>query len=57
MLVGQASLIFFLYVGCEVATGGYLFTYAVEKMKMTDPQGDFLTSAYWGMLAVGFQDS
>lgn len=53
MLIGLGATILFFYVGCEVATGGYLYTYAVDGMEMSGSAGDYITSVYWGMLAVG----
>jgi len=52
-LIMYCGTFLFLYVGCEVGMGGYIFTYAVEKMKMTESLADYLTSAYWGSFAVG----
>ncbi len=52
-LVALIVLFFFLYVGSEVAFGGWIFTYAVELKIATETVAAYLTSAFWGALTVG----
>jgi MFS transporter, FHS family, Na+ dependent glucose transporter 1 len=52
-LVALIVLFFFLYVGSEVAFGGWIFTYAVELKIATTTVAAYLTSAFWGALTVG----
>lgn len=48
-------LFFMLYVGLEVAYGGYLYTFVVQNcvLHFTPANGAFITSVYWGMFAFG----
>lgn len=52
-LVALIFLFFFLYVGAEVAFGGWVFTYAVTLELSNETMAAYLTSAFWGMLTVG----
>ncbi|CAH3113173.1 unnamed protein product [Pocillopora meandrina] len=56
------SFLVFLYDGMQVkhfsivlgSYGGYVYTYAVKSsLRMTSAQGAFLTSVFWGSLALG----
>jgi FHS family Na+ dependent glucose MFS transporter 1 len=52
-LVALIVLFFFLYVGAEVAFGGWIYTYAVELEITTEATAAYLTSAFWGALTIG----
>jgi fucose permease len=52
-LVFALSLIFFLYVGAEGSVGGWIYTYTVTLFEGTELSAGYLTSAFWGALAVG----
>jgi FHS family Na+ dependent glucose MFS transporter 1 len=52
-LVALIVLFFFLYVGAEVAFGGWIYTYAVELKITTEATAAYLTAAFWGALTVG----
>ncbi|MEW5959604.1 MAG: MFS transporter [Chloroflexota bacterium] len=52
-LVALIVLFFFLYVGAEVAFGGWIFTYALELKVAGAAIAAYLTSAFWGALTVG----
>jgi FHS family Na+ dependent glucose MFS transporter 1 len=52
-LVALIVLFFFLYVGAEVAFGGWIFTYAVELNIATEAVAAYLTSGFWGALTIG----
>jgi FHS family Na+ dependent glucose MFS transporter 1 len=52
-LVALIVLFFFLYVGAEVAFGGWIYTYAVGLKITTEAAAAYLTSAFWGALTVG----
>lgn len=52
-LVALIVLFFFLYVGSEVAFGGWIFTYAVKLKIATETVAAYLNSAFWGGLTVG----
>ncbi|XP_068714835.1 major facilitator superfamily domain-containing protein 4A-like isoform X2 [Montipora foliosa] len=48
------SFLVFLYDGMQGSYGGYVYTYAVKSpLSMTSAQGAFLTSVFWGSLALG----
>ncbi|XP_078343713.1 major facilitator superfamily domain-containing protein 4A-like isoform X2 [Oculina patagonica] len=48
------SFLVFLYDGMQGSYGGYVYTYAVKSpLHMTSAQGAFLTSVFWGSLALG----
>lgn len=51
-LVVIAACIMFVYVGTEIGEGSYIFTYSVLYAGFTEAQGHYLTSAFWGSLAV-----
>jgi len=53
LLVGLIVFFFFLYVGAEVAFGGWVFTYATTLNLTTPTIARYLTSAFWGMLTIG----
>jgi FHS family Na+ dependent glucose MFS transporter 1 len=53
LLVALIVCFFFLYVGAEVAFGGWIFTYAVTLALTAKTFAAYLTSAFWGMLTVG----
>jgi FHS family Na+ dependent glucose MFS transporter 1 len=45
----------FVYVGTETTYGAFILTYSVKLLPHTfsEAQGQFLTAAYWGSMAVG----
>jgi len=52
-IVVLISLLLMLYVGAEVAFGGWIYTYAVA-LDLTDATtAAYLTSAFWGALMLG----
>jgi len=51
--VALGAAFFFVYTGAESATGGWIYTYAVRSGLATDSAGAFLTSTFWGSLAIG----
>lgn len=53
LTLGLIALLFFLYVGAEVAFGGWVYTYAVTLRLGSVTSAAFLTSTFWGMLTVG----
>jgi FHS family Na+ dependent glucose MFS transporter 1 len=53
ILVGLIMLFLFLYVGAEIAFGGWIFTFAVRSVKVDEPTAAYLTSAFWGAFTVG----
>jgi FHS family Na+ dependent glucose MFS transporter 1 len=42
-----------VYVGSEVAFGGYVLTYSHLRLGFEEAQGQFVTAVYWGALAGG----
>jgi MFS transporter, FHS family, Na+ dependent glucose transporter 1 len=53
LLIGLISLFAFLYVGAEVAFGGWVFTYATALQLGTETVAAYLTSGFWGALTAG----
>jgi len=53
LLVVLISLIFMLYVGAEVAFGGWVYSYALAVGVGDVASAAYLTSAFWGALMVG----
>ena len=53
LLVVLMVLLLFIYVGAELAFGGWIFTYAVARKLTTETAGAYLTSAFWGALTLG----
>ncbi len=53
LLVVLMVLLLILYVGGELAFGGWIFTYAVARNLTTATLAAYLTSAFWGALTVG----
>lgn len=52
-IVSLFSIFLLLYVGLEVAYGGYIFTFGrTIKEKMSKDNATFLTSAFWGSFAL-----
>ncbi|XP_048584285.1 major facilitator superfamily domain-containing protein 4A isoform X2 [Nematostella vectensis] len=48
------SFLVFLYDGMQGSYGGYVYTYAVKSsLQMSPAEGAFLTSVFWGSLALG----
>lgn len=43
----------FVYVGCEVAYGGYISSFTVNELNGSAIEGADMTSIYWVMLCVG----
>jgi MFS transporter, FHS family, Na+ dependent glucose transporter 1 len=52
-VVVLVALFLLLYVGAEVAFGGWIYTYAAALGLATATSAATLTSAYWGALTVG----
>jgi len=51
-IVAIVSLLFFLYVGMEVAFGTYVSVFAVQsKLQFTRQQGSDVTAVFWGTFA------
>lgn len=53
LLVVLVAAFLFLYVGAEVAYGGWIFTYATTLNLSTTTVAAYLTSFFWGALTVG----
>lgn len=54
LLIGIVILFFFLYVGAEVSYGGWVFTYSIRKLGLSEASNAaYLTSAFWGALTIG----
>jgi FHS family Na+ dependent glucose MFS transporter 1 len=53
LLVGMIALFLFLYVGAEVAFGGWIFTYVVALGLTNETTAAYLTSAFWGSFTLG----
>lgn len=52
-LVALIALFMFLYVGAEVAMGGWLYTYALTLGLASATNAAYLTSVFWGALTLG----
>jgi len=52
-LAALVTLFFFFYVGAEVGTGDWIFTYIVKMNLSSETTAAYLTSAFWGALTVG----
>ena len=52
-LVILFMLFYLAFVGAEGAYGGWIYSYAVATNIATDTMAAYLTSAYWGALALG----
>ena len=53
VLIALIALFDFLYVGAEVAFGGWVFTYATALGLGTPATAAYLTSGFWGALTAG----
>ena len=53
VLIGLVAAFLFLYVGAEVAYGGWIFTYATTLNLSNATAAAYLTSFFWGALTVG----
>jgi len=53
LLAGLIVAFFFLYVGAEVAFGGWVFTYTITLDLTSRTFAAYLTSAFWGTLTLG----
>jgi len=53
ILVALIAIFFFLYVGAEVAVGGWIYTYAVTLKLSNETLAAYLTSAFWGAFTLG----
>jgi FHS family Na+ dependent glucose MFS transporter 1 len=42
-----------LYVGCETSFGGFILLYSQNQYGMTEADGQFLNSIFWGALLIG----
>ncbi|KAL9978346.1 hypothetical protein ACROYT_G015847 [Oculina patagonica] len=53
IILSLFSAFLLLYVGLEVAYGGYIFTFGVKSdAQMSEDSAAFLTSAFWGSFAL-----
>lgn len=52
-LVFLIALFFFLYVGAEVAFGGWIYSYAVALNLSSASGAAYLTAVFWGALTIG----
>ena len=52
ILVAIGAVILAVYVGAEVAFGGYIYSYFVRFLERSGSEGDFLTAVFWGALTV-----
>ncbi|MCP4421442.1 MAG: MFS transporter [Chloroflexi bacterium] len=52
-LIILVAAFLFLYVGAEVAYGGWIFTYATTLNLSDAPTAAYLTAFFWGSLTVG----
>ncbi len=53
VIVALISLLLLLYVGAEVAFGGWIYTYALAMDLSDVTTAAYLTSAFWGALTLG----
>jgi FHS family Na+ dependent glucose MFS transporter 1 len=53
LLVALIALLLTLYVGAEVAFGGWIYTYALAQGLGSTASAAYLTSAFWGGLTAG----
>jgi fucose permease len=53
VLIALIAVFDFLYVGAEVAFGGWIFTYATALGLGTAASAAYLTSGFWGALTAG----
>ena len=53
LLVILITLMFFLFVGAELAFGGWIFTYALSFGHVTAITAGYLNSLFWGALTFG----
>ncbi|WP_420631032.1 MFS transporter [Candidatus Leptofilum sp.] len=52
-IIALVAAFMFLYVGAEVAYGGWVYTYAITLDLSTETAAAYLTSFFWGALTVG----
>ena len=52
-VVAITALVLGLYVGVETGFGGYLLYFAHEECDLSQRDGQYITSVYWGSLAFG----
>ena len=53
LLIVLVAAFLFLYVGAEVAYGGWVYTYAITLNLATEKAAAYLTSFFWGALTIG----
>lgn len=53
VLIFMIALFYFLYVGAEVAYGGWVYTYAISLKLGSAVVAAYLTSAFWGAMTAG----
>ena len=53
MVVGFAAIVLALASGDEVSYGSFLLVYAKYNLKMTEANGQYVTSVYWGSFTLG----
>jgi MFS transporter, FHS family, Na+ dependent glucose transporter 1 len=54
IMIAFVMFFLFLYVGAEVSYGGWVFTYSVRRLGLSETSNAaYLTSAFWGALTMG----
>ena len=53
LLLGIIVLFFILYAGSEQSLGGWIHTYGVRQNGMEEVTASYLTSLFWGAIALG----
>jgi len=53
VLIVLIALFFFLHVGAELSFGDWIYTYAVSLSLAGETTAAYLTSAFWGSIAIG----
>jgi fucose permease len=53
LLIALTAVLFILYVGAEAGFGGWIYTYAQAMGLGDEASAAYLTSSFWGALAVG----
>lgn len=51
--VALIMLFLFLYVGAEIAFGGWIFTFAIRAVHVAEPVAAYVTSVFWGSFTLG----
>ena len=53
LLVVLITMMFFLFVGAELAFGGWIYTYAISLGQATVTTAGYINSLFWGALTLG----